>query len=183
MVALAINFIRGAQAKSTPKINRWPTFLAGQLVLNVDASFTEGDYAGSCGAVIRDNRGSFMSESTARLEHVADVFTTEAAALLEGLKLARDTGCNNLVVRSGNITVVAALKFNEGYSMVAAPVLDECHSHLVDFRRFTIEHCIRESNYVAHELARWGRANNPSRWIDAPPDFIVSLLAGDISVL
>ena len=48
VVALAINYVRGAQAKSTPKINRWPTFLAGQLVLNVDASFTEGDYAGSC---------------------------------------------------------------------------------------------------------------------------------------
>ena len=183
VVALAINYVRGAQAKSTPKINRWPTFLAGQLVLNVDASFTEGDYAGSCGAVIRDHRGSFMSASTARLEHVADVFTAEAAALLEGLKLARDTGCNNLVVRSDNITVVDALRFNEGYSMVAAPVLDECRSYLVDFGRFTIEHCIRESNYVAHELARWGRANNPSRWIDAPPDFIVSLLADDISVL
>ena len=36
VVALAINYVRGAQAKSTPKINRWPTFLAGQLVLNVD---------------------------------------------------------------------------------------------------------------------------------------------------
>ncbi|VAI92777.1 unnamed protein product [Triticum turgidum subsp. durum] len=67
--------------------------------------------------------------------------------------------------------------------MVATPVLDECRSYLVDLERFTIEHCIRESNYVAHELARWRRANNPSRWIDAPPDFTVSLLADDISVL
>ena len=124
-----------------------------------------------------------MSASTAILEHVDDVFTTEAAALLEGLKLARDTGCNNLLVRSDNITVVDALRFNEGYSMVAASVLQECRSYLADFGRFTIEHCIRESNYVAHELARWGRANNPSCWIDAPLDFIISLLAGDISVL
>ena len=51
--------------------------------------------------------------------------------------------------------MVDALKFNEGYSMVAAPVLDECRRYLVDFGRFTIQHCIRESNYVAHELARW----------------------------
>ena len=71
-----------------------------------------------------------MSASTARLEHVADVFTAEAAALLEGLKLARDTGCNNLVVRSDNITVVDALRFNEGYSMVAAPVLVEKGSNV-----------------------------------------------------
>ncbi|VAH84773.1 unnamed protein product [Triticum turgidum subsp. durum] len=67
--------------------------------------------------------------------------------------------------------------------MVAAPVLDECRSYLEDFGRFTIEHCIRESNFVAHELVRWGRSNNPSRWIDALPDFSVSLLADDISIL
>ena len=73
-----------------------------------------------------------MSASTAILEHVDDVFTTEAAALLEGLKLARDTGCNNLLVRSDNITVVDVFRFNESYSMVAAPVLDECRSYLVD---------------------------------------------------
>lgn len=84
-----------------------------------------------------------MSASTTRLQHKVDVFTTEVAALLEGLKLARDTGCNNLVVRSDNITMVDALRFNEGYSMVAAPLLDECRSYLVDSGRFTIEHCIR----------------------------------------
>ena len=94
VVALTINYGRGSQAKTTPK-----TYLGGRLVLNVDASFTEGDYTGLCGAVIRDHRGFFMLASTARLEHVADVFTAEAASLLEGLKLARDTGCNNLVVR------------------------------------------------------------------------------------
>ena len=42
-----------------------------------------------------------------------------------------------------NITAVNALRFNEGNSMVAAPVLDECRSYLVDLGRFTIEHCIR----------------------------------------
>lgn len=48
-----------------------------------------------------------------------------------------------------------ALRLNEGYSMVAAPILDECRSYLINFGRFTIEHCIRESNYLAHELVRW----------------------------
>ncbi|KAF7103189.1 hypothetical protein CFC21_104207 [Triticum aestivum] len=164
-------------------MNRWPAFLEGQAVLNVDASFIEGDYAGSCGAVIRDHRGSFMSASTARLEHVADVCTAGAATLLEGLKLARDTGCHNVVVRSGNIMVVDALRLNGGYSMVAAPEFDECRSYLQDFGRFTIEHCIRQSNYVAHELARRGHVHNPSRWIDAPSDFIVNLLADDAFIL
>ncbi|KAI4969584.1 hypothetical protein ZWY2020_000498 [Hordeum vulgare] len=178
VVALTINYGRGSQAKTTPK-----TYLGGQLVLNVDASFTEGDYTGLCGAVIRDHWGSFMSASMTRREHVADAFSAEAAALLEGLKLARDIGCKNLVVmRSDNITVVDTIRRNEEYSMVAAPIYDECLSFLEDFGKFTVEHCIRESNYVAHELARWGRANSPSRWVDASYDFIVIQLAEDVSI-
>lgn len=71
--------------------------------------------------------------SMARLEHVADMFSAEATALAEGLKLARNTGCSNLVVRSDNSTVVDAINFNEGHSMVAAPVLDDCRSILLDY--------------------------------------------------
>ncbi|XBJ08758.1 hypothetical protein VPH35_013988 [Triticum aestivum] len=166
----------------TPKVNIWPGFLAGQTVLNVDALFSEGDYAGSCGVVICDYRGNFMAAATATLEHVADVETAEAVAMLKGLKLAKEIGCHNVVVRSDNITVVEALKLNGGYSMVAAP-FDECRSYLEDFGKFTIKHCIRETNNIAHELARWGHANNPSRWIDDPPDFIVNLLADDVAIL
>lgn len=109
VVTLATNYVHGAQTESTSKINRWPTFLARQLILNVNASFTEGGYVGSCDAVIRDHQGSFMSASTVRLKHVANVFTAETTALLKGLKLRRDTGCNNLMVRSDNITVMDAL--------------------------------------------------------------------------
>ena len=169
--------------KPTPKINKWPAFLFGQQSLNVDASFNEGDYAGSCGAVLRDHPGSFITASTTRMEHVANVFTTEATTLLEGLKLARNTGCSNLVVRSDNITVVDTIKCNKGYSRVAASVLDDCRSILLDFGRVNIEHCSRETNYVAHELAKWGRANNPSLWVDAPPDFIVRLFADDVTII
>jgi hypothetical protein len=153
--------------ETTPKINKWPVFLD-----NNDASFTEGDYTCSCRAVIRDHRGIFKKASTARLEHVVDVFTAKAVALLEGLKLARNTGCSNLVVRSDNSTVMDVVNCNKGFSMVAAPVLDDCRSILLDFERVTIEHCSRETNYVAHELARWRRANNPSLWVDAPNEFI-----------
>ncbi|XBH97489.1 hypothetical protein VPH35_127150 [Triticum aestivum] len=166
----------------TPKVNIWPGFLAGQMIINVDVSFSEGDYAGSCGVVIRDHRGNFMSAVTATLEHVADIETAEAAAILEGLKLAKETGCHNVIVRSDNITVVEALKLNGGYSMVAGPVLDECRSYLDDFGKFTIEHCITESNFVAHELACWGHTKSPTRWVHDPPDFIVNRLADDVAI-
>lgn len=183
VVALALNYARAMEVKVVPKLNIWLGFLSGQQILNVDAAFSEGEFAGSCGAVIRDHRGNFITAATARLEHVADVVSAEAAALAEGLKLARSTGCSNLVVRSDNITLVEAINLNEGYSMVAAPVLDECRSILNDFGKVNVEYCIRESNFVAHALARWGRDKNPSLWVDAPPEFIVKLLADDVTII
>ena len=53
-------------------------------MLNVDASFSEGEYISACGAVIRDHRGTFIRGSAARLEHVADAVSAEAMALLGG---------------------------------------------------------------------------------------------------
>ena len=69
---------------------------------------------------------NFISASTAKLEHVADVVSVEATALLEGFKLVQISGCNNLMVRLDNSIVVQALNSNEGHSMVAAPVLQDC---------------------------------------------------------
>lgn len=184
IVALTLNYVRAAgKPSTTPRLNKWPVALAGQQVVNVDASFSAGEFSGSCGMIIRDNRGSFISAGTAKLEHVADVVAAEAAALLEGLKLCLAAGCSNIMVRMDNIIVVEALKLNEGHAMVAAPVLEDCRNTLKEFGKVTIEHCNRGSNVVAHELARWGRVNPPSVWVDDPPDFLVKFLADDVSVI
>ena len=83
----------------------------------------------------------------------AETCPAEAAALLEGLMLLQCMGCNNVLVRMDNSVVVDAINLNEGHSMVAAPVLDDCRELLREFGKVTIEHCNRESNVVAHELA------------------------------
>ena len=130
---------------------------------------------GSCGAIVRDHRGNFIAASTSRLEHVADVVYAEAGALLEGLKLLQSMGCNNVLVRMDNsLWLMLYIHLNEGHSMVAAPLLDDSRELLREFGKVTIEHCNRESNVVAHELAEWGRANTPSLCVDAPPGTIAN---------
>ena len=74
--------------------------------MNVDAAFSEDTYSGACGAIIRDNRGFFVAASTAKLEHVADVLLAEAAALVEGLKLANTVGSNSLLVQTNSLILV-----------------------------------------------------------------------------
>lgn len=134
--------------------------------MNVDASFTEDDHTGSCGAIIRDSRGMFVGASTLGLAHVADIVSGESAALVEGLKLALNIGCNSIFIQMNNMIVVEAL--NTGYSMIAAAILDECRSMLEEFEKFLLSIVIE---------------NPPSMWLDPPPGFISSLLANEVSVI
>lgn len=145
--ALALNFTQAmTKPVTTPRINTWPIVLSAQQVLNTDASFMEGVNMGSCAAIITDHRGNFIAASTSRLEHVADVVCVEAAALLEGLKLAQSLGYNNIVARMDKTIVVNALQLNDGHSMVASRVLEECRDLLRDMGKVFLEHCDRESN-------------------------------------
>jgi hypothetical protein len=43
------------------------------------------------------------------------------------------------------------------------------------------EHCRRESNFAAHVLAREA-VDNPQIWKYDPPEFIVDVIANDVSV-
>ena len=69
--------------------------------------------------------------------------------------LIRGPGCDSILVQSDSLIVVDALRINEGYGLVAAPILEDCRNLLADFGNVVLEHCSRESNMVAHELARW----------------------------
>ena len=95
----------------------------------------------------------------------------------------RCLGCDSVVIQSDSLIVVDALRLNEGYALVAAPILEDFRKLSADFGKVIIEHCSRESNMVAHELASYGRGNPPTVWSDTPPSFILNALANDVSLL
>ena len=92
--------------------------------------------------------------------------------------LIQSLGCAKIIVQTDNVTVVEALNLNEGYSMIATPILNECRSLLFNFGKVLVEHCNRES-----KLARFGRSNPPTLWSDTPLSFIIPLLADDVSLI
>ncbi|XBJ25843.1 hypothetical protein VPH35_003405 [Triticum aestivum] len=182
--ALALNFVRAAcTPPAVPRMNRWRKPLMGQFALNVDASFSDLDHSGACGAIVRDSNGAFIGASIAKLEHVADVVPAEVVALAEGYKLACYIGCNSILVQMDNLVIVESLNYNTGHAMIASPLLDECRALSLDFGKVLIEHCNRESNMVAHVLAQKGCDDPPNVWLDSPPGFIRNFLADDVSVI
>ena len=54
------------------------------------------------------------------------------------------------------------------FSSVEGPVLQECLNLVQDFEKVIFQHCNRESNYVAHELALIGRVNPAGLWRENP---------------
>jgi len=123
-------------------------------LLNVDASYNQDRGTGSTGAVIRDSSGSFIAAAARFIEHVLDAPMAEAMALKEGLLLAQQIGCNRLMIQSDCLEVVETMKQDGISATASAPVYDECAQLWQDFVSISIEHCNREANKVAHEVAR-----------------------------
>jgi len=120
----------------------------------VDASYNQDRGTGSTGAVIRDSSGSFIAAAARFIEHVLDAPMAEAMALKEGLLLAQQIGCNRLMIQSDCLEVVETMKQDGISATASAPVYDECVQLWQDFVSISIEHCNREANKVAHEVAR-----------------------------
>ena len=104
-------------------------------------------------------------------------------ALRSGPYLAQKAGCNRLVVNSHNMEVIDTMK-NGGYSAgAAAAVFDDFYFIACDFPLVRFEHCNREANKVAHELARLANFSVTRDWFEEPISDIVSFLIDDVTII
>ena len=63
-------------------------------------------------------------------------------------------------------------------------VFDDCKLMWDGFGTISIEHCNRNSNQVAHELARLAfRTKNSCTWVDEPPGCVLNHLVNDVTIL
>jgi hypothetical protein len=79
-------------------------------------------------------------------------FMVEVYAPREGLIFARFLGCNKIVIQSDSSQVIDTTK-EEGYSATSSAIFDDCKVLVIGVSDITFEHCNREANKVAHELA------------------------------
>ena len=154
------------------------------LKINVDDAFDIQSGRGAGGVVIRDYRGQCIAASQKFLPYVVDAPMAEAYALREGLVLAQHIAINNFVLQTDCTQVVEIMR-DDGFCATAAAVIyDDCRIMWSGFDRVEVEHCHREANQVAHELARDSfETSNSCIWVDEPPSFIISKLANDVTIL
>lgn len=103
----------------------------------------------------------------------------EALALRFGLNLATSVGCAKVIVNSDSTDVIMAMQDGGNTSGSSVAILDNCFHMARDFTYVRYEHCHREANAVADELARICKFSSPSSWFDEAPDAIIPLLVKD----
>ena len=149
--------------------NKWKKLAEGFLMINVDGSFVETTGDGSTGAIIRDASGGFIAASYSHISHVLEATMAEAFALRDGFVLAQQIGSNRVQIQAGCMDVVDTM-LDGGFSATpSAAIYEECNQLRKDFVVISITHCNRDSNSVAHELARQALLEKSSCvWLDDP---------------
>lgn len=134
----------------------------GCVKLNVDAGFRSEELQGAVGAILRDDKGSFIAASNDYLEHVANATMAEAYALRHGLLLAQQLGIRNLIVESDCMEVINTMNDGGFSSTGTTAIYADCNVLSIGYTSVSFVHCPREENVVSHELARLARSTPPS---------------------
>jgi len=166
-----------ATIKGTKERQGWHKPSEKFVKVNIDASFDEGTGSGSTVVIIRYWTGGAIAASHTFLLYLVDAPMAKAFALKEGLLLAQHAGCNRLIVQSDCMEVVEIMA-NGGFSTNSATdVYDECNIVWSGFEMISIEHCSREANKTAHELARRGMQTKLNcNWMMSPLVLFLSFL-------
>ncbi|KAM3402325.1 hypothetical protein ACQJBY_006310 [Aegilops geniculata] len=107
----------------------------------------------------------------------------EALALKFGLTLAQRAGCNRLVINSDNMEVIETMDDGGQSAGATAAIFDDCYHYACDFVNARFEHCNREANKVAHELAGVAKFSLTSDWFEEPLNKIVMILTNDVLLI
>ena len=150
--------------------------------LNVDATFFPNG-TGATGAVLRNEKGEAMAGGYWPLGCVLDAATAEAAALQKGMLLIERLGCSPTIIESDCLELCQAYN---GVSEIWSPytaILVDCFVRAARIGSITICHYSRESNSVAHKLARFAYDSKSSFvWDGDPPSFIIPDVIHDVTL-
>jgi hypothetical protein len=117
------------------------------------------------------------------LPHVSSVAMAEAHAMKEGLALAERLGCNRIIAESDSSETSEALIREQRWWNESATIYAECTDKVTNISDISFKFCSRETNQVAHELAKYSYSNKIScTWDNDPPSFLLDRLLNDVII-
>jgi ribonuclease HI len=184
ILSIVANSARATNVQGNSEIVKWKKPEPRFIKLNVDAAYHGDQRAGSTGAVLRDFEGRFVAASNMLIPHVASAATAEAIAMKNGLLLANILGCNRIHAESDSMETIDACSGGDTWWSEAAAIFADCVDLTTAIGDVKFQHCPREANKVAHELAKVSFSNTSScNWDDDPPSFLLPFLLDDVTIL
>ena len=151
VLSIAANAAK-AMMKPDPTRQRWTRPNARQVKINVDGSFHSDVCAGAAGVVARDYEDRFIAARSLYMQNIASATAAEAIAMREGLALANNLGCINIVAESDSTDVIEACTGANSWWGEASATFADCIDLASLIRTVSFRYCPREANEVAHEL-------------------------------
>ena len=181
VLAIANNFHQANLKIRVVHEHKWSKPEPKFVKLNVDASFHMDEGAGAIAAVLRDSNGNFLAAQCRFIPYAADVVTTEAMAMRDGLIFANSLGFPRVEAESDSLMVIDYCTGQTRWWDAAAAIFAECVDVSSSIGKVKFKHCYRSSNQAAHVLANHGFCNKISScWMGEPPGCLVPNLVDDV---
>jgi ribonuclease HI len=165
-------------------IKHWSAPAGDLIKINTDGAFHQQNKQGGWGFVARDQHGLARAAGAGHLNAVASAAQAEAIACREALMAASDWGMTQVIIETDSSNLVRAV-LGTDFDRAPEGVLyrDIRAICRLNFSLCQFVYCPRDCNKVAHALGAVGAGQLESKrlWLDDVPDFVMVLVAGDIT--
>ncbi|XVE61056.1 hypothetical protein DITRI_Ditri06bG0009300 [Diplodiscus trichospermus] len=133
---------------------RWCPAPNGSVKINVDAGIKGRTGVGQLAAVVRDSTGNSLICATKSIGNIFSPFHAEIQALDFGLKIAKTSNYQVIVVESDSkLAISEVMKADQSLCMWQGLLFDISRTSM-SFRSCMFSHVKRNANRLAHELTR-----------------------------
>ncbi|KAF8718070.1 hypothetical protein HU200_025547 [Digitaria exilis] len=155
--------VQNEKSSTTTQDLRWGLLDPGSVKINTDGAFSPSSGAASLGVIIRDHLGQPLLTAWRKLFHCRDAEEAEAAACLDGVRLAGRWPEKNVVLEVDCAALVDKLQSQELDRSLVAPLVHDIKEVGRQMNDFQVVKCRREQNKITHELARLASRSGQSR--------------------
>lgn len=154
----------------------------GFVKLNTDGCCfsSEGSWnRGGAGAILRDERGQWISATSHRLPGITSA-AAELWPVFDGLNMSWDLNFKNVILKSDATWIVHLMTNSVTTDMLLSPFIINCRNLLAKLWTVLVRHTFREGNQVTDSVAKAAVAQESVLTVYLnPPPFVRRFLMSD----
>ncbi|KAF7839531.1 putative ribonuclease H-like domain-containing protein [Senna tora] len=158
---------------------RWQCPSRHHYKMNTDVAKIS-DVEWSIGVVIRSDQGHLFMTGIKTILAPDEVAVAEALGIRWGLQIAQQCHVSKLEVETDCEVVVNSFNATSATDLsLVSDIMADCRSIGAELENFSLRHIYRESNHVAHFVAKQLYHFAPCIWFDAFPISVLNLVNSD----